>query len=285
MVRTIYIDVLFLINLIVNYLLLYGSVLLSGAAVYRIRVFLGALIGAAYGVIVFFISLNALFSVVLKILVAALMVFVSFKGTYVKLFRFTLIFFGLSFAFAGTVLALYYFTGGADGYIETNNLILYINMPFWALILSAVFAYLLFTLLFRASALVLRRETKPVEIIDSNKRVGFRALVDTGNMLRDPFTNARVIIADYSVVKDIVPQKVREILDKTGAESFPAMYKKIPYEYKFRLIPYKTVNKSFDLLLAFKPEKILIDGALSKNALVALSPARISDGGAYAALI
>jgi hypothetical protein len=63
------------------------------------------------------------------------------------------------------------------------------------------------------------------------------------------------------------------------------MYKKIPYEYKFRLIPYKTVNKSFDLLLAFKPEKILIDGALSKNALVALSPARISDGGAYAALI
>ena len=98
MVRTIYIDVLFLINLIVNYLLLYGSVLLSGAAVYRIRVFLGALIGAAYGVIVFFISLNALFSVVLKILVAALMVFVSFKGSCVKLFRFTLIFFGLSFA-------------------------------------------------------------------------------------------------------------------------------------------------------------------------------------------
>ena len=59
---------------------------------------------------------------------------------------------------------------------------------------------------------------------------------------------------------------------------------RLPIEYKFKLVPYKTVGNEFDMLLAFQPDAVFFDGKKENGVLIAISPNQISDGGAYTAL-
>lgn len=286
MIKTIYLDVLFSINFIINYLLLFSTAHMSGASINRIRIAFSASLGAVYGVFVFFESFKALSFLVIKLFIAVIMILIAFgRMQSVKLIRLTLIFFGLSFGFAGAVLAIYYFTSGVDGLFDINNFVLYINIPMGTLLLSTLLAYILFSLIFKRSASVTSREICGIEVVNLGKKIVLQALVDTGNSLRAPFTNAQVIIAEYEAVRKVIPEEARRALDKAEVDSFPLVFEILPFKYKFQLIPYKTMNSGFELLLAFKPEKVTINGLKSDGALIALSPKVISDGGAYTALI
>ena len=52
----------------------------------------------------------------------------------------------------------------------------------------------------------------------------------------------------------------------------------------FRLLPYKTVDKRFCLMLTFTPEEVRINGKRVSYA-VSVAPQEVSDGGAYCALL
>ena len=52
----------------------------------------------------------------------------------------------------------------------------------------------------------------------------------------------------------------------------------------FRLIPYHTVSSGCELMAAFTPDGVWVDGKPVK-AVVAVAPRSVSDGGAYSALL
>ena len=54
---------------------------------------------------------------------------------------------------------------------------------------------------------------------------------------------------------------------------------------RFRLIPYSAVGVTGGMLLAFRPDEIVVDGRNKTGMLLALSPNSVSDGGAYTALL
>lgn len=101
----VYIDVLFLLNLTVDYLLLLASARITGEVISRIRLALGALLGAAYAAILFLPGCQWLAHPLCKICSAVLMVLIGF-GRSPRLLRLLLVFFGASAALGGVVLAL-----------------------------------------------------------------------------------------------------------------------------------------------------------------------------------
>ena len=79
-VTVVYIDSLFLLNLIVDYLLLLGAARLSGAVLHRPRLALGAVLGAAYACAVFLPGLGFLTHPAVELAIGGAMSLIAFGG-------------------------------------------------------------------------------------------------------------------------------------------------------------------------------------------------------------
>ena len=101
----VYIDLLFLLNLIANYLLLLAAGRMAGAVLMRWRIGLGAAAGALYAVLVFLPGMGWLAHWVCKLAAGVLMALIAFGGEQ-YLLRVVVLFFGASAALAGAVLGL-----------------------------------------------------------------------------------------------------------------------------------------------------------------------------------
>ena len=103
MTRVIYIDVLFLVNFIINYLILFASGKIQSAIIFRWRLLCGGLIGAIYGVASFFPDMEFLSALFSKLATSSLMVLISFG--WEQFFKRFLVFLLTSLAFGGVVFA------------------------------------------------------------------------------------------------------------------------------------------------------------------------------------
>ena len=281
MTKTIYADILFLINFIVNYLILFTTGRISSAPLRRTRLFCASSVGAVYGVAVFFPGLSFLATFASKTIVSVLIVFTSFGKK--ELLKNTLIFLAVSLGFAGTVFAATLL--GLGDFCEINNGICYLHVSAPVLIISSVVAYIFLSAVFNRHASHSLHKISKVRIRSNTSEIILSALHDTGNSLRDPSTNAPIIISDYASLCAILPQGAREILDEAAPSAYPLSLDKLTQYGTFKLIPYKTVNTSFALMLTYLPDEITVDGHIVKNALVAISSSPVSDGGAYTAII
>lgn len=89
----VYIDALFLLNLIVNYLLLLAAAKLAGEPLRRLRLAAGAALGGLYAAAIFFPGMGFLTHPLCKLGAAVLMLLTGFGGSR-RLLRVTLVFFG-----------------------------------------------------------------------------------------------------------------------------------------------------------------------------------------------
>ncbi len=280
MVKTIYADVLFIINFIINYLLLFVTAHIGTLHISRIRLLLSASFGALYAVLSFVSVFSFLNFLPIKLFIAAVIILIAFgRNSFPRAY---LTFFICSFVFAGFCLLMSFIA--PNTFATLNGGAYYINLSLPVLIISSSVAYILLRIVFsrRAGG---KKEICDVTVKHEGSETTLRALVDTGNSLRAPGTNARVLISDYPSVRGLLPQSARELLDQCEQKNFALALDKLSAISHFLLIPYKTVGVSFSLLLAFIPDEIYINGALSKDAVCAISETPVSDGSGYNALI
>ncbi|MDE5995167.1 MAG: sigma-E processing peptidase SpoIIGA, partial [Oscillospiraceae bacterium] len=103
---TVYVDVLLLINTLVNYFMLLGVKIITGAETKRYRLILGALTGGLSALSVF-LNMDVIVTV-LKFFTAALMVRISFPFISAKVYLKKCIWlFIISAVFSGVCLAVY----------------------------------------------------------------------------------------------------------------------------------------------------------------------------------
>lgn len=245
----IYIDVLFVINFFITFLLLQLTAKLCKKDVKIGRFVLSAVFGGCYSLIILINDMNSVISVVLKILSTLIIVAIAFKFYRVKSFLFcSLCFLFSSFVFLGIILALYFATGNSA--FTVNNSVVYFNIGAKSLLFSALFAYLLACFVVRLhNRSIAKNEIYTIEITAKGKTVRLFAFADNGNKLREPFSDSPIIIVNENMVKDLVGDNVR-------------------------LVPTNTVNGK-SLLVAFKPDKILLKTSkgefVVENVYVALS--------------
>lgn len=268
--RVVYIDEVFLLNAIVDYLLLLCAAKVAGEPMARLRLALAAGLGGLYAAVVFLPGWAFLARPLCKLTVPAVMALVAF-GSSRRLLRVSLVFLGVSAAFGGGVLALQLFFG-APAVLDLKTTLL-----------AAAGCYVFLSLVFRRSARHGGGELALAELALAGRRCRMMALVDTGNTLTDPITGGPVMVAEGEKLQGLFPSgecpTAAELLDPIAA------MEKREGKGPWRLLPYRAVGVPWGMLLAVKVDRAVIGKEDYGPILVALSPTPLSDGGGYSALI
>lgn len=240
MKTVIYADILIAINLIVNYLLLRATSVILGAERNAVRLLISSVLGGVFSLIIFVDNIPIWLNVPIKIIFLSVMVSVAFGikklSDFMKNFA---AFFLCNFAFAGIMLAVNVFVS-PDATVFKNGVV-YFDISFVTLVAASVGCYAVLTLIskFTRSRMV-HNLLYEISVMYDGKTVSGKALLDTGNNLKDGFSGKPVIIAEKSFLEKIIPADS----DITKLRSF-------------RLIPYSTIN-SGGALPAFLAEEITV---------------------------
>lgn len=278
----IYVDTLFLLNALVDYLLLLCAARLAGEPLKRLRFALGAVLGGGYAVAIFLPGLGFLERPACRLAAAVLMVLAAFWDSR-RLGRQVLIFFALSCAFAGGVLAISML--GGQG-LSLNRGVIYSGMDLKIVLLSAAGCYAVLSLLLQKAVrhTSFTGELKAVRLELEDRTVELTALTDTGNTLTDPVTGQGVMVAEGERLLPLFAASqrpsVQELRDPAGA-----LGRLTGAGGHFRLLPYRAVGVDRGLLLAVRVDRAVVDGEDWGAMVVALSPTPVSDGGGYGALL
>lgn len=275
----VYLDSLFLLNLGLDELLLLTAAKLGGARRRHGRVLLAAALGALYAAILFCQRQSYAAHPLVRVAVAVGMVFLA-VGRHQQPWRVLVLFLLLSCALAGGVLLL---ERAGVGQMSTGQGVPANLSDGKLLLLCGAGEYLLVSL---GSRLPGRqsRQTVPVLLTCEGRQVFLRALVDTGNLLRDPVTGSPVLIAERQAAARLFPRRCAPTeealchptvcLEQLSRQWSPS---------RLRLVPYRAVGTERGLLLAVRVDEMEVDGVPCGSRLVAVTPGRLGD--AYHGLI
>ncbi len=281
---TVYVDSLFVLNALINLILLLGSARMGGAPVCRGRIAAAAAFGGLYAVGCVAPGLEWLRGTAARLAVMAGMLLIAFgwrRGT-VKLGA---LFLGLSAAFGGLMLAMLHVFGvsltllGGVAYYPVSGL---------ALLLTAAAVYILTRTVFARLAEHTGGELVPITLRCGPKTVKLTALRDSGCTLKDPVTGRGVLVAEWQTARALLPPEAAAPLSAAQfsrpADLLPRLSSKAAGG-RWRLIPYRAVGTAGGLLLAMQCDQMEVGKQTVSGALVAFSPTPLSDGGGYTALI
>lgn len=256
----VYLDVLFVVNLIINYILLCACAVLTKIKPNKIRMFFASFIGACYAVLIFFPNFSVIYSTIFKMLFSMLIVAVSFAFYSIRGYiKALVVFYIVSFGFGGCVLGIFYFSdvGAKLGAIYSNG-VLYFNLPWTILAASGVLFYFTTKIFSYFSGRNFRNGglKKKLYISFENNTAEVTALMDTGNSLVDPLTLNPVIIAEYKMLKPLFSEDVRLSLDQLESSNLTWVMSDIVQKgIPARLIPFSSLGKSNGMLIGFVPDK------------------------------
>ena len=288
MATEIYIDVLFLLNLMIDFFLLRGCAGLVRVAAKAFRLALAAVIGAVYAVAIFFPGFSYLDAPVFRVMFAAVMIIAAFGfHTWRQFLKLTACLYGLSFLLGGTLWGLYYFTGfGAGGRLLIRGGAVYFSFPVWLLLFYTAVLY--GVMMLTAKMLSRRKEVDEklytVTLFWGGREVSFPAMADSGNLLRSLSGDKSVMVVDREKLAPLFDGALPDILAEDGGRENPPGLRG-----RLFAIPYHSLGNAGGILTAFMPEGAVIAGggkAVTQNdILVGISPAPLSADGQFYGLL
>lgn len=295
----VYLDVLILENLLMNYLILALTARLLGRPCKARRLILGAGVGAGYAVLFLFWPLlqeNGAAVMLCKAFLSFGMVELSFGPRLGKGIGKTLAcFYGVSFLFAGIAFGVI-LLGVPIGSIQGGSFTLHWNAPFNYLVLVAGCGWI-FVRVLQEEVRERRRLTRclvELYIEWNGQNTQLPALIDTGNELRDPVSGLPVVLVEAKALEGLLPNGLQ------GRASWDAVVEEAlegpVWSRQFRLVPYQSLGCPHGLLLGFRPDCVSVGrqnqekdicGAQSQvaDALVCLVAQPLSKDGKYRALL
>ena len=289
---TIYIDVVFLENLVMNSIILIASGIILKKKLKWIRILLASSLGAVYTIIGYISVLEIYSNLVLKVILSILIIYIAFNPQTVKqLWKDVLIFYLTSFVFGGVAFALIYVVKPQD--ILMKNGLFLGTYPLKTVLLAAIVAFII---LIAAFAIVKTKFSKKdmfceVEVELNNKKIKTRAMIDTGNLLKEPITNTPVIVLEHTLLYECVPKEILDNLESILGGELVKIPEKVRNEYisKLKLIPFVSLGKQNGMLVGIKADslKIIQDDQEkeNKNVIVGIYNKSLTKRGEYRALI
>lgn len=289
----VYGDVILLENFIMNFIILWCTAKLLKHKRSWMLLAIAALLGAFYALGSYFPELNNFYTPFMKIIFSIFIITIAYLPHHIKDFaKLIAVFYIISFVFGGAAFGLFYFLNGLK-YISYGTFYIK-DFPVKTLIVAILIAYFVVKYSWDFVQYRVKRERIITElnILLDNKKAAIMALVDTGNALNEPITKAPVVVAEYSSIKELLPQDVQEIFEKDNQNDFNLIahiMSNSDLVTRFRVIPFKSLGKDNGMLLGFKPDEIqLIDQGKKqsiKNIIIGIYNKKLSNSGEYSALI
>ncbi len=234
-------DVLFILNFFITFLLLQVTAKVTKCAAKTGRLVLSSALGGLYALIIL-VDLPSYLSVLSRIIAAAVLLLTAFSLHRVKHFAAALlVFLFVNLVFLGVIVGCYLLFQSER--IAVNNGTVYFDIGARGLLVCAFFAYVLSCGIVRLyNRKMAAGEVYTLLVESGGQCVTLFALADTGNRLREPFSGAPVIVAQEERLAALFDEKSQ------------------------RLIPASTVS-STAYLRAFKPDRVTVKTAKGSEVL------------------
>lgn len=128
----------------------------------------------------------------------------------------------------------------------------------------------------------------PIEVAWLGRRLRVQALVDSGCQVRDPVTGLPVVIAELRALRGMLPPSLAAALQHpalgSAQEVAAAAAQDDRVARSLRLVQLRTVLDEGEWLFGLRAE-MRVAGGPAQTAVICLTPRRLSQGGAFAALV
>ena len=289
---TIYIDIVLIENLIMNYIILFTTAVVLKIKVNHIRLILASLLGAGYSIIAYMGIIKVYSSIILKIILSVLIIYIAFNPQNIKkMCKDLLLFYLVSFVFGGAAFALIYI-------IKPQNILMKNGLFLGTYTLKTVMlgAVVAFCIIIGAFAIIKNKISKKdmfceIEILINQKKIKTKAMIDTGNMLKEPITNVPVIVVEHILLYSCMPKEILNNLKEIMGGDFKNIPCDIQEKYisKLKLIPFSSLGKQNGMLIGIRPEYVQVitdeQEKINKNVIIGIYEKSLTKKGEYQALI
>jgi stage II sporulation protein GA (sporulation sigma-E factor processing peptidase) len=280
----VYADVTFVINLVMDFVILWATARLVGIRLVYFRLFTAALLGAIYSVFYLYLSMTLFYSVPAKIIFSCLILFVGLKPRTWNEFKKALVYFyGISFAVAGASIAVSYLmiTPGES-----------FKFSYLLLLVGAIFALLIGIY---GEKYLLRRIVPSLLRFGVELRFGAQScngqgFLDTGNGLKDPLTRRPVVVAEYEFLKQCLPRDFQQAFDDNQDEDDILDHlSQSSWANRLRIIPFSSIGRKNGILVGVRADAIMVHtgkkNVLHNNVVIGIYRDKLSQDGSYHLLI
>ena len=285
---TVYLDIIIIENTLMNYIILLATGVICKEKIKHLRFIIASIIGSIYAVAYYITKLSIYISIISKIILSIVIIYIAFKPSKAKrFFKYTVIFYLTSFAFGGCAFAVLYYLDSKRVTILNEKFIgIY---PIKATIIGGIIGFILINISLRIikSKLDINDMFCTVKILnDNNKRV-IKAMIDTGNFLKDPITNTPVIIIEKESLINILPN---EILDNVK-DIIEGKYsiQNIEYLSRVRILPFSSLGKKKGILLGIKTDRVEVtyngENLIKDNIIIGICDSKLTNSNKYNCLL
>jgi stage II sporulation protein GA (sporulation sigma-E factor processing peptidase) len=280
----VYVDLVFFLNFIMDFLILWATARLAGIKVVYSRIGIAAFLGGVYAVAYIIPVLDFCYSLPAKIIFSCLLLLLAVRPRTIAEFKKAfLYFYAINFTVAGATIASSYLfnthlTDGSFSYL-------------W--LVAGVVCTVLIGIY---GEKYLRKNVIPqllkfgVELRFNKKSCYGKGFLDTGNGLRDPLTNRPVVVAEYGFLRECLPDDLKTAMEssKDDNDMLDALTRSI-WASRLRLIPFSSIGKKNGILVGVRADEILLNlgekNVLHKNMVVGIYKDQLSPEGNYQMLI
>lgn len=274
-----------------NSIILYAAAIMLKIKPSIIRILISGTIGSLYAMIIYVTQFKIYESIITKIILSVIMVYIAFNPQNIKkLCKQILIFYLTSFIFGGVALYLIYF-------IKPQNVLIKNGLFAGKYVLKVIlFGAIVAFVIIKLSIKIIKTKIQPkdmyckVKLKINGKEIQTTAMIDTGNLVKEPITNIPVIIVESSLMYDILPKEIINNLENILGGNFDDIPEEIRNIYipKLRWIPYKSLGKENGMLLGIKIDGMEVEKEeihKVQNVIVGIYDKSLTKRGEYRALV
>ena len=290
---TVYLDVVLMENLCMNYIILFATGYIMKIKMNQLRLVASSLLGGIYAVVAYLEILPIYSSFGMKIILSILMVYIAFHSKSIKnLCKQLIIFYLTSFAFGGCAFALLYFIKPQN--ILMRNGVYVGTYPIKVALLGGIVGFIITHIAFKIFKTKLRKKDMiyEIEIKIGEKKLEVKAMLDTGNLLKDPISGMPVVVVEKKQLYSLLPTKLLDNIDKLIGGEEESLLDQIEEKEvltRFRMIPFSSVGKQNGLMLGFKADQVVIEKEegrqIKEDVIIGIFNQTLSKTQNYSALI
>ena len=205
-------------------------------------------------------------NVISKVILSIVMILIIYPTKDIRKFLETLaIFYLVSITTGGASIAISYLVNSYK--VNTVNGATIVDFPILFSLIGLILGIILIKITIDnvKSKITQKNIFYDVEVFIGNKKTKIKALLDTGNMLKDPISQKPVIIATKRSLKNVIPQEILEDIKK--------------------VIPFKSLGNEHGMLIGIKSNKIIVDNNEIKDVIIGIYEKEFSRTKRYDALI
>lgn len=291
---TLYLDVIWVLNYLIDYLLLLLTALVLKRRHSKIRFTLGAFVASLIVFLMFTPIGEWFYHPVTKLIYSALIVFVAFgyrRFTYY--IQGLLMFYFVTFMTGGALFALHFFWQ-SELPITSEGLLPHasVGSPIsWMLVVFG-FPLVWYFSKHRFETIETKsfnlHQLAEVEVVLGEHIFHLKGLIDSGNQLSDPITRAPVMIMEAKQLEEVFGQDVVRAIIQLDTNESSGTKRHWLFD-RLRIVPFRAVGQANPYLPAIKPDQVTVvhqnQVFKTSQVLIGVQAIDLSPEGAYQAIL